>query len=105
MIYDEPGEVIRRYGKTGYKVIACKADGKPNSCLQQFFRHGGDWTMYDIPGEDDSCGGNCISWEIHGDVVYLENDYTGCKAKIKRDTLLAVINNLRTWLGLDGSAS
>lgn len=96
MIYDEVGEVVRRYGKTGWKVVV------DNECLKELFRREGDWRLYgDGPqnalGLDDCCGGNVISWEMHGDLVYLEHDYCGAKAKVMRDTMLAIIRSLREW--------
>ena len=89
MIYTNPKQVVRRYGRTGWKVIA------DNGCLQMFFSRRGDWTMF-----DDSCSGaNCTDWESHGDEIWLNNPYIEVEAKIKRKVLDEIIANLRNWMG------
>jgi hypothetical protein len=98
MIYDEPGEIVRRYGKTGWKVIARKQDGSPNQLLISFFeRQYGYWQTWD----EAVSGCNELFWETKSDtgsdIVHFENEYTGCKAKILRSTLLEVISTLHAW--------
>ena len=97
VIYDEPGELIRRYGSRGWKMVARDNNGAPCNILHHFFdRHHGDWKVW----EETCSGSNAISWETHGDVVHIWNQYTNEKAKILRTTLLTVIGNMRSWMGL-----
>ncbi len=96
MIYDEPGEIVRRYGKTGWKVIARKNDGSPHELLITFFdSQYGYWPVYDR--KKHIYGMNEIDWETKGEIVYFENQFTDCKAKIMQSTLLEVISNLHAW--------
>lgn len=99
MIYDKVGEVVRRYGKSGWKVVA------DNECLQQFFAKRGDWELIARRPAcfDDTGGGDEIEWESRpgsgdwNDVVYLEHTYCGGKAKILRGTLEKIIAKLKKW--------
>ena len=99
MIYDRVGEVVRRYGKNGWKVVA------DNECLQQFFAKHGDWRVLARKPETLSTvhGGNEIEWESRpdsgawNDVVYIEHTYCGGKAKILRGTLEKIVAKLKKW--------
>lgn len=86
--FDDPKQIIRRYGKTGWKVIA------DNECLKNFFQRNGDWQMFDT----QCSGANETDWESREDHLVLTNQYLGCSAKIEKIAFEQVMSLLQQWI-------
>jgi len=94
MIYDDPKEIVRRYGK-GWRVIATNLDGNPNEVLNSFFsRDGGYWKHYST----DISGANEVNWEtLPSGVIEFTNPYTESVARLTPEALTATIALLHSW--------
>lgn len=100
MIYDDPKEIVRRYGQ-GWKVIATNLDGNPNDVMCSFFgRDSGYWKQYSA----NTSGINEVNWEtLPSGIIEFTNPYTESTARITPEALTATIALLYSWQAARGS--